>query len=948
TAPSAGDYSFSVTNGQVLSTGLNLVTYLVNGPTCPTAGLVTILAGANRTTAHEQIACVPLTSGQTVFLIVDDNTGANEDGFFVQVTQCSKEPEFAPSALNGTNDSTGTATAFVNGITGQIGAAGDVDFYTIPNQAVGSRVFAIVNGAFSASTNFDMRITNATDTLEFDNLDNVTMFGASAPNIAGRPLTAASGQFFRVSQNAAGTASAPYQLFAVTRPMGSEVAETAAANDTIDDAGVQTGNYFSGSFSSTADVDLYKFPVTAGDLIFVSFDGSPDRTGTLATDAQLKLLDPAGNALVQTDDFTNSSSTTSGAGSLTATTPNSPAEALLFQARTSGTYYVRVNPFTGTTYLLSIATISNADVSITKTDGVTSVNQGGTLTYTITATNNGPGNATGTIITDNFPAQITTANWTASYGGGASGPASGTGNINATIGAFPSGGTATFTVTATVGSTLGLITNTATATTAVGVTDPTPGNNSATDNNTNVIATPCILTCPSNIVTNNSAGQCGAVVTFGNPTTTGSCGTVTAVPPSGSFFSVGSTMVTFTSTAGPSCSFTVTVNDTEPPVVTCPTNITVLASSSAGAVVTFTPTASDNCPGVVVTSDPASGSTFPVGTTIVTVTATDASNNTATCTFDVNVEGVERAGIYVADTQNNRCQMSNGFVWGVVPGAPGTVGSGNGQFRLPEAIVANFPGQRIYVADTGNNRIQYTTNGGGTWQNFATLGSGANQVRAPQGLAIDNLGNLYVSDTGNNRVLRFDGGVPGNAVILAAAGSTAGKVNSPRGLAIDLDFNLYVAEFQNNRIQRFANANTASPTASLVATVGSSLSPGQVRAPEGVAVDNAGNLYVADTGNNRIIMFTANAPSTLSTAATLICSSGSALGQVRAPEGVVIGAGEILGGGPTSVAIFISDTGNNRVQGSFLPTGPGSFVLVSTPNNVGSGMGQFRAPSKIR
>ncbi|HNG96565.1 MAG TPA: HYR domain-containing protein, partial [Acidobacteriota bacterium] len=417
---------------------------------------------------------------------------------------------------------------------------------------------------------------------------------------------------------------------------------------------------------------------------------------------------------------------------------------------------------------------------------------------------------------------------------------------------------------------------------------------------------------------------------------------------SGSFFSVGSTMVTFTSTAGPSCSFTVTVNDTEPPVVTCPTNITVLASSSAGAVVTFTPTASDNCPGVVVTSDPASGSTFPVGTTIVTVTATDASNNTATCTFDVNVEGVERAGIYVADTQNNRCQMSNGFVWGVVPGAPGTVGSGNGQFRLPEAIVANFPGQRIYVADTGNNRIQYTTNGGGTWQNFATLGSGANQVRAPQGLAIDNLGNLYVSDTGNNRVLRFDGGVPGNAVILAAAGSTAGKVNSPRGLAIDLDFNLYVAEFQNNRIQRFANANTASPTASLVATVGSSLSPGQVRAPEGVAVDNAGNLYVADTGNNRIIMFTANAPSTLSTAATLICSSGSALGQVRAPEGVVIGAGEILGGGPTSVAIFISDTGNNRVQGSFLPTGPGSFVLVSTPNNVGSGMGQFRAPSKIR
>ena len=949
TAPSAGDYSFSITNGQVLGSGLNLVTYLVNGPTCPTPGLVTILAGANRTTAHEQIACVPLTSGQTVFLIVDDNTGANEDGFFVQVTQCSKEPEFAPNVLNGTNDSTGTATTYADGITGQIGAAGDIDFYTIPNQAVGSRVFAIVNGAYSASTNFDLRITNSTDTLEFDDGNNVTMFGGSAPNIAGRPLTAASGQFFRVSQNSGSTASAPYQLFAVTRPMGSEVAETAAANDTIDDAGVQTGNYFAGSFSSTTDVDLYKFTAAAGDIIFVSFDGSPDRTSTTTLDAILTLLDPAGNQLVLVDDGGTSANTTTGAGSLTATTPNSTAETLLFMARTSGTYYARARLFgvpTGN-YLLSIATFSTAtpaDLSITKTDGVTAVAQGGTLTYTIVGSNGGPGAANGATVTDTFPAQIASANWTASYAGGAAGPANGSGNINATLTTFPSGGSVTFTVTAMVGgAATGTISNTAMIATPGGVTDPTPGNNSATDTDT-IMAAACMLTCPSNIVTNNSAGQCGAVVTFANPVTTGSCGTVTAVPPSGSFFSVGSTMVTFTSTAGPSCSFTVTVNDTEPPMVTCPANIVTGATSTAGAVVTFMPTVWDNCSVASIVSTPPSGSTFPIGTTTVMVTATDGSNNTASCSFTVTVQGVELDRVYVADTANNRCQVFDGAVWQLVPGTAGTVGSSSNQFRSPEAITANADGSRIYVADTGNNRIQFTTDSGATWQTFATLGSASNQVRAPQGLALDLSGNLYVADTGNNRLMRFDGGVPGAAVIFATAGSTLGKVSTPRGLAVDASRTLYVADFGNNRIQKFTTADVT-PTPGLVATTGSSQNPGQVRSPEGVGVDDEGNLYVADTGNNRVLEFPAGAAGP----ALLFLNVGSSFGKTRLPEGVTVCQGVVLGGMATESALIVGDTANNRIQGSLTPADPLSYELVGNPlGGVGSLIGNFRSPSKIR
>ncbi|HXU38060.1 MAG TPA: FG-GAP-like repeat-containing protein [Blastocatellia bacterium] len=82
--------------------------------------------------------------------------------------------------------------------------------------------------------------------------------------------------------------------------------------------------------------------------------------------------------------------------------------------------------------------------------------------------------------------------------------------------------------------------------------------------------------------------------------------------------------------------------DNQPPTITCPTNLNTAAPSSCpiatGTVVTYPPpTATDNFPGVTVACSPASGSTFPVGTTTVTCTATDASGNTATCSFNINV-----------------------------------------------------------------------------------------------------------------------------------------------------------------------------------------------------------------------------------------------------------------------------------------------------------------------
>jgi uncharacterized delta-60 repeat protein len=157
-----------------------------------------------------------------------------------------------------------------------------------------------------------------------------------------------------------------------------------------------------------------------------------------------------------------------------------------------------------------------------------------------------------------------------------------------------------------------------------------------------VTVSPCTITCPANITVSNDPNQCGAVVNYPAPTTGGTCGTINCSPPSGSFFPKGTTTVTCTTTAGPSCSFTVTVNDTQPPSVTCPANVTAVAQQTcpptSGAVVNYpAPTVSDNCPGVTAVCSPPSGSTFSIGTTTVTCTATDAAGNTATCSFGVTV-----------------------------------------------------------------------------------------------------------------------------------------------------------------------------------------------------------------------------------------------------------------------------------------------------------------------
>jgi len=369
TAPSAGNYSFRVTD---YDSSDNLVLYVAS--TCPAATpgtpvtVGTCLAASNRQaiSGAEEVSCMALTASQQVFIFVDDAFPTAGSAFTIEATRCDSETE--------PNGTPATANMFVQGIEGGLGTAGDVDFFSLGTPAAGSRVFAMLDGVAGSSTDFDLRLTTTTDTLQYDDASNDFPFGGLSPNIAGARLTGVA-SYLRVNQ-LFNTPDEPYRLYSVTQPPGANALPNCAAqltsatpetepNNTIATANSAANKYFSGTLagpSPSTDVDVFSFTANMGDLIFLSLDGDPCRDNT-PINGQLELLDSAGVVLVSVNDGAQKSDTTSGAGSLIAETPFSPAEALVYRARTTATYYARVSISPAATmspgagdYLLSIFT----------------------------------------------------------------------------------------------------------------------------------------------------------------------------------------------------------------------------------------------------------------------------------------------------------------------------------------------------------------------------------------------------------------------------------------------------------------------------------------------------------------------------------------------------------------------------------------------------------------
>jgi len=379
TAPVAGNYSFKVTN---FDSSSRLVLYTAS--TCPAATpgtpvtVATCLSAANRSlsSSSEEVMCQSLSAGQQIFIFVDQNTLTSGSSFTIEANFCTREVE--------PNDTPATASTFVCGVEGTINPAAEADFYSVGTPAAGARAFAMIDGVAGNSNDFDLRLTTATDTLEYDDKNNDAPFGTLGPNLAGTPVTGVP-TFLRVStfsnQSIAAVAAEPYRLYYVLQPPGANANCNCSAtnesepNDTPAQANSAANNFFYGTLSGagpgpSTDVDLYSFTAKAGELIFLSLDGDPKRDNTPINGA-LDLLDANGAVLLSVNDTDSISCPTDPCGtgyptcthpSLTCYTPQSPSEGLLYRAMVTGTYYARV--YAGTTntgpegvgdYLLSIS-----------------------------------------------------------------------------------------------------------------------------------------------------------------------------------------------------------------------------------------------------------------------------------------------------------------------------------------------------------------------------------------------------------------------------------------------------------------------------------------------------------------------------------------------------------------------------------------------------------------
>jgi serine/threonine-protein kinase len=200
----------------------------------------------------------------------------------------------------------------------------------------------------------------------------------------------------------------------------------------------------------------------------------------------------------------------------------------------------------------------------------------------------------------------------------------------------------------------------------------------------------------------------------------------------------------------------------------------------------------------------------------------------------VNAQGT----VYVADQGNNRIvELSPS---GTQVGAFGTFGKGTLQFSNPGSL-AFAPSGTLYVADDSNNRIIALRSGRETYSARYDAGS----------LAVSPDNTLYASDFGNNRIWRFSPSFQ-PLPTLAVPFTTVGAQEYPAQLAIDQIGNLYIADREHNSIVKVSRTGKVAARFGRFGTSMPTKSNPLFNGPSGVAVDNRGRVYVADTGNDRL------------------------------------------------------------------------------------------------
>ena len=344
------------------------------------------------------------------------------------------------------------------------------------------------------------------------------------------------------------------------------------------------------------------------------------------------------------------------------------------------------------------------------------------------------------------------------------------------------------------------------------------------------------------------------------------------------------------------------------------------------------------------------------------------SATAARLAFPAGIAFDKVGNLYVADSLNNRIRRvtPQGTITTVAGSATSGFGGDGGpatsaRLAQPQAVAIDAAGN-LFIADTQNNRIRRvsitgtitTVVGSGVCSVTGPRGgysgdggpSSAAQISCPTGVAIDSSGNLFIADSQNNRIRKINSA----GIITTVAGSgdlnptvglgdggpaVAARLRIPLGVTADRAGNLFIADSQNNRIRRVAVDGTINTIAG-----GDAGGSASISYPRGVAVDELGNLYVAEDQSNYVRKVEPNGRVSI--------LAGRGTSNFSGDGGVAI-SGELAQ--PFAVAVdldgrvYIADYSNHRVRVVSYASSISTTGIVNAASGIGGGVapGEFLA-----
>lgn len=324
-----------------------------------------------------------------------------------------------------------------------------------------------------------------------------------------------------------------------------------------------------------------------------------------------------------------------------------------------------------------------------------------------------------------------------------------------------------------------------------------------------------------------------------------------------------------------------------------------------------------------------------------------------------------QSNLYIADSLNHRIRKLTPagtittFVGTGVPGFAVDFGLPAGaQLNTPEGVTVDAAGN-VYISDTLNSRIRQDAPGGNIFTiagngNASYFGDGGPAtlaaVNQPEGIAIDSSNNIYIADTLDNVVRKVNNstittlagfGTPGYSGDGGAA--TSARLNRPSAVAVDTAGNIFVADTANNRVRKIDPLGLITTVAGNGSTAfggdGGPAADSSLSGPRGVAVDAGGNLYIADTGHNRIRKVTPDGMIVTIAGNGTCCYSGdggsAAVAQLNAPWGIWADA---------RGSIYVADSGNNAIR-MLQPISSG--LSISAVTNAATNLTGAVAPGEV-